>query len=56
MEVDISKYILNWVAIQLIENKALDAELDWEGIVSFEDGSVILHRSSYQKDLRNILL
>ena len=56
MEVDISKRFLDWVVVQLVESKALAEELAREGPIFLEDESVTFHRTSYQKDSRNISL
>ena len=40
----------------MVERRALEEELDCEGLVVFEDESITLHCFSYEKDSRNILL
>jgi hypothetical protein len=56
MEIDTFKQIPDWVAIRLAKRKSLAEELDCEGHISFEDDSITLHGSSYQKYTRKLPL
>lgn len=56
MEVDMSERIPDWDIMHLAESKALAKELAQEGPTFFEDKSVRLHHTNYQKDSRNLSL
>lgn len=51
-----SQQIPDYAAMRLKESRALENELDHEGVVVFEDELVTLHHASYQKYSRRISL
>lgn len=56
MEIDTSEHILNWAAIHLVESKSFAEKMAHEGPIYFQDDSITMHHSNYQKDTRKLLL
>ena len=56
MEIDVSKEMLDWVALWLEESRTLAKELTHEAPMVFENESITLHHTSYEKESKKLSL